>query len=54
MEDNPFAESNEFIKNSFLEVMKVLDEHIQDEELKKATFEEMSKNFNRNLGGLNR
>jgi len=51
-QNNPFQESNDFIRNSFMEVIGVLDEYIQDEELKKETFAEMARKFSDNLGGF--
>ena len=46
------SETVELIQDSFNDIIKVLDEFIDDDELKKQTFKEMQDNFNQMTGGL--
>ena len=52
MEEDYLKDSRELIQNTFLEIIKVLDEYIPDEELKKETFKEMQDKFDGNLGAF--
>jgi hypothetical protein len=50
MEEDYLNDTRELIQNTFMDVIKVLDEYIPDVELKKKTFKEMEDKFNNSLG----
>jgi hypothetical protein len=51
-EEDYLKDTRELIQNTFMDIVKVLDDYIPDPELKKQTFKEMEDNFNQSLGGF--